>query len=133
MVHRVREHRIRLLGGHALLLLAQRRCAILQRDDVVALLVSGSHRRLDTAVRQKAAECDGVDAAAAKNEIEVGAGKPTKAALSFDNDVARLGLERIDDLGTPAALAKRLAVDDALEDAVRLLAETPIVYLRTLR
>src|ERR1700733_9226827 len=101
MRHRLREHGIVLLDRGLLLFLADGRRAVLERDDVVALLVPGSHRRLDAAIGQESAECDGRYATAAQDEIEIGGGEAVQAPLALDDDVARLRLERIDDLRAP--------------------------------
>src|ERR1700733_3555366 len=106
MRHRLREHGIVLLDRGLLLFLADGRRAVLERDDVVALLVSGSHRRLDAAIGQESAERDGRYAAAAQDEIEVGGGEAAKAPLAFDDDVTRLRLQRVNDLRAPASLAE---------------------------
>jgi hypothetical protein len=128
VIHRPREHRVVLFARELLLRLAERRCAVLQRNDLVALLVSGSHGRLDAAVREESAECDRVDTAAAENKVEIRAGEAAQAALAFDNDIAGLRLEDVDDLRAPAALAERLAIDHALQNAIRLVAELAVAF-----
>src|SRR5277367_160853 len=55
MRHRLREHGIVLLDRGLLLFLADGRRAVLERDDVIALLVSGPHRRLDATIGQEPA------------------------------------------------------------------------------
>ena len=127
MVHRVREHRIVLVDGHALLFLAERGRAVRQRDDVVALLVCRAHRRLHTAVRQEAAECDRRNSAAAQDEVEVRAREGVQPTLALDHDVAAVRCQVLDDLGAPRALAERFAVDDAFEDTVWLGCELVVV------
>src|SRR5580698_1331743 len=106
MRHRLREHGIVLLDRGLLLFLADGRRAVLERDDVVALLVPGPHRRLDAAIGQESAERDGRYAAAAQDEIEVGGGEAAKAPLAFDDDVTPLRLQRVNDLRAPASLAE---------------------------
>src|ERR1700722_15974353 len=90
MRHRLREHGIVLLNRGALLFLADGRCAVLERHDVVALLVSRPHGRFDAAVRQKSAERDSRYAAAAQNEIKVSGGEAVQAPLALDDDIAWL-------------------------------------------
>ena len=92
MRHRLREHGIVLLDRGPLLFLAYGRRAVLERDDVVALLVSGPHRRFDAAIGQESAERDGRYATASQDEIEIGGGEAVQAPLAFDDDVARLRL-----------------------------------------
>ena len=102
------------------LLLRRRRDAVGQRDHSVAVLVGGAHGRLDAAVGEEATDDHGVYALAAQDEVEVGAGEGVEAALALDDDV-RLGRgQLVDDRCPPAALHERVAVDDALEDAVRV-------------
>src|ERR1700733_9300384 len=104
MRHRLREHGIVLLDRGLLLFLTDRRGAVLERDDVIALLVSGPHGRLDTAIGQESAERDGRYATAAQDEIEIGGGEAAKAPFAFDDDVTRLRLQRVNDLRAPASL-----------------------------
>src|SRR5271166_3576127 len=105
--HRLREHRIVFLDGRALFFFAQRRGAILERDDVVAFLVAGAHRRLDAAVGEESAERDRRYTAAAQDEIEVRGGEPAQAAFAFDDNVARRRLQDVDDFRAPRSLAER--------------------------
>jgi hypothetical protein len=100
--------------------------AVRERDHAEALLVAAAHRRLDAAVREEAAECDRLDAAGSQDEVEVGGGERVEAALALDDDVALLWRERVDDLGAPLALDERGRVDDALEDAVRVLGQLAV-------
>src|ERR1700689_2936532 len=108
MRHRLREHGIILLDRGLLLFLADSRRAVLERDDVVALLVSGPHRRFDAAIGQEPAKRDGRYAAAAQDEIEICGGEAAQAPLAFDDDIARLRLQRVDNLRAPASLADDL-------------------------
>ena len=94
--------------------------AVGQRDDAVAVLVARSHRRLDAAVGEESGEDDRLDSLAAQNEIDVGAREGVEAALALDEDVALRRGEIVDDRGTPRALHEGVAVDDALEDSVRV-------------
>src|SRR5271170_3429745 len=116
--HRSGEHGIVLLDRQTLLLLAERRRAILQGDDVVALLITAAHGRLDAAIGQESAERDRRDSPAPQDEIEVGGRESAETPLALDDDVAGLRLEDVDDLRAPAPLTKRPAVDHALEDSV---------------
>src|ERR1700722_11386793 len=104
MRHRLREHGIVLLDRGLLLFLADGRRTVLECDDVVALLVSGPHRRFDAAIGQESAERNGRYPPAAQDEIEIGGGEAVQAPLAFDDDVARLRLQRIDDLRAPGSL-----------------------------
>src|ERR1700733_16088738 len=127
MRHRLRKHGIVLLDRGLLLFLADGRRAVLEGDDVVALLVSGSHRRLDAAIGEKPAERDGRYPAAAQDEIEVGGSEAVEAPLAFDDNIARLRLQRMDDRCAPGSLAERFAVDYALEDAIRRRTQLMVV------
>src|SRR3984957_18233845 len=127
MRHRLREHRVVLLDRGLLLFLADGRRAVLERDDVIALLVPGPHGRLDAAIGEEAAKRDGRYAATAQNEIEIGGCEAIEAPLAFDDDIARLRLQHIDDRRAPSSLTERLAVDHALEDAVGSRAQLMVV------
>jgi ATP-binding cassette, subfamily B, bacterial len=121
--HRLGEHRV--VVADRVLVLGDRRGrrAVGQRDHLVPVLVAGPHRRLHAAVGEETAENDRRDALAAQDEVEVRAGERVEAALALDEDVAVLRREFVDDGRAPAALHERAAVDDALEDAVRVPAE----------
>src|ERR1700683_2620581 len=106
MRHRLREHGIVLVDRGPLLFLADGRRTVLEGHDVVALLVPGPHRRLDAAIGQKSAERDGRYAAAAQDEIEICGGEAAQAPLAFDDDIARLRLQHVDNLRAPASLAE---------------------------
>src|ERR1700733_9990840 len=106
MRHRLREHKIVLLDRSLLLFLADGRRAVLERDDVVALLVSGSHRRFDAAIGQESAERDGRNATAAQDEIKMGGSEAVEAPLAFDDNIARLRLQHVDDRRAPSSLTE---------------------------
>src|SRR5271154_4112693 len=125
--HRSGEHGIVLLDRQTLLVLAERRRAILQGDDVIALLIAAAHGRLDAAIGQESAERDRRDSPAPQDEIEVGGRESAQTALALDDDVAGLRLQDVDDLRAPAPLTKRPAVDHALEDSVGRRAQFMII------
>src|ERR1700733_13741601 len=106
MRHRLREHRIVLLDRGLLLFLADGRRAVLERDDVIALFVSGAHCRFDAAIGQESAERNGRYATPPQNEIEVGGGEAVEAPLAFDDDIARLRLQHVDDRRAPSSLTE---------------------------
>src|SRR5271166_329808 len=127
MRHRSGEHGIVLLDRHALFFFAQGRRAILERYDVIAFLVPGPNGRFHAAIGQETAESDGRNSPAPENEIKVRRGEPAETAFAFDDDIAGLWLQDIHDLRTPSSLAERLAVHNALEDAVRVRTQLMIV------
>ena len=100
-----------------------RRHAIGERHDVEALLVRAPHRRLDAAVGQEPTERDRLDALAPQDEVEVRAGERVETTLALDDDVVGLRRQVVDDVRSPRALDERLVVDDAGEDAVRVIGD----------
>ncbi len=128
MGHRPGEHAEIVREGHLLRLAAQRGGAVLQRDDVEPAFIGAAHGRLHTAIGEEAAEHHRPDALAAQDEIEVGRGKRVQPALAFDQDIAGLRLQHVDDVGAPAALAKGLVVDDALQDAVGIAGQFAVAF-----
>jgi hypothetical protein len=92
--------------------------AVVECDDLVAVLIAGAHRRLDAAVGEETAQDDGRDALATQDEVEVRAGNGVQAALALDHDVTVDRRELVDDRRSPRPLDERLPVDDALQDAV---------------
>src|ERR1700731_4443851 len=72
-----------LLEGVLLLLLAEGGGAVGEGDDVEAALVAGADGGFDAAVGEEAGDGDGLDAAAAQDEGEVGAGEGIQTALAF--------------------------------------------------
>jgi hypothetical protein len=124
--HHVGEHRVIEPDRVVVLLGRRRRQAVRQRNHVIALLVSGAHRRLHAAVRQEAPERNRRDAAPAQDEVEVRRGERVQAALALDDHVALLRRQHIDDLGAPFALHERRRVHYGLEDAVGVQRELAV-------
>src|ERR1019366_5654857 len=116
--HRPGEHRVVVGEGVLVLLDGGRSDAVVQGDDLVAVLVARSHGRFDAAVGQEPSEGDGGDALAPKDEVEIGAGEGVQTSLALDDDVAFLRGQFVHDCGAPGSLDERVAVHDALEDPV---------------
>src|SRR6202165_2071950 len=111
----MRKHSESVGQRRVLRLLAQRRRAVLERDDLEPALVGAAHGRFDTHVGEKAGQRHGLDALAPQDEIEVGARKGVKPTLSFDDDVFGVRLQYLDDGCAPRSLAKSVVVEWSLQ------------------
>jgi len=123
MIHRTRKHSEIVGQRHVLLFLAQRRRAVFQGDHVKSAFVGTAHRRFHAAVGEETTQNHGLYCLAAQNEIEVGAGKCVQPALPFNQDVTGLRLQCVDNCRAPRPLAKRVIVDDRLQNSIWIARE----------
>ena len=101
--HRLREHRICFLHGCCLLLFRRRGSAIGEGDDVVSLLVRGSHGALDAAVGEETSQHHVLDVVLPENKVEVSGRKPIQTSFAFDHNVFLCGCQLVADLAAPLA------------------------------
>merc|ERR1719231_2216099 len=98
-------------------LLRDGRAAVGQRDDIVALLARCTHRALDAAIRQEAAEGDGFDPIRREQLLQIGIRERVEALLARNDEVAGERRHLLAELRVPRALDEERILGAAGEDA----------------
>lgn len=115
-----REHAKTMLERRRMRLHARGGRTVLQRENVVPVLVSSSHRALDATVRQKSPEDHILYSLLTQDEVQVGREETTEAELSFNDHILLwIGRHGGMELGAEGAALETLPRLNPREDACR--------------